>query len=183
LVEIFPVKFKNPVKEKANNKKEITLRTLEEIENNDIKLQDTDILVITSKIVSILEGRMFKKSDVTAKKRVKLLARLFGLHPAVLQRIFDESRIIGILPQKHISRFEGVLEHQLQFSAKPEETIKAANERFTYLVMTKKNKIIMDSAGMDTSNIQEGNFIMLPEDTEKSARNLRKSIEKLLERI
>ncbi|MGC9384984.1 MAG: coenzyme F420-0:L-glutamate ligase [Kosmotogaceae bacterium] len=180
MVEIFPVKFRNPVTEKAEDKKEITLRILQEIENNEIELQERDILVVTSKIISILEGRMFKKSDISVKKRVKLLAKLFGLSPAVLQKIFDESRILGVLPQKHIAKIKGVLEHQLQFSTKPEETRRAARGRLAYVVMTRKNKLVMDSAGIDTSNLPEDHLVLLPKDPAESAKRIRKTIKEHL---
>jgi len=56
----------------------------------------------------------------------------------VLQKIFDESRIIVVLPQKHIAKIKGILEHQIQFSTNPEETRTSVKERVAYVVMTKK---------------------------------------------
>ncbi len=180
MVNIYPVKFKNPVIEKAKEKDDVAQRILQEIEDNGIKLKDRDILVVTSKIVSILEGRMFNKSEISIKKRVKLLAKLFKLDPALLQKIFDESRIIGILPQKHIAKIKGILEHQMQFSTNPEETRISVKERLAYVVMTKKNNIIMDSAGIDTGNLPKDHLVLLPKDPVESARKIRKGIKKQL---
>ena len=108
---------------------EIVEELIESLEENNISLEDSDIIVITQKIISKVEGR---KIDINKED--------------IEEVIKNES---------------------LQIIRKRGETIIAKT----------KHGFICANAGIDKSNIEEGFALLLPEDPDKTCRDIRKKIE------
>ena len=98
---------------------EIVKELIEGLEKNKISLEDSDVIVITQKIISKVEGRKIIKNE------------------------------------------------SLQIIRKRGETIIAKT----------KHGFICANAGIDKSNIEEGFALLLPEDPDKTCRDIRKKIE------
>ena len=108
---------------------EIVKELIEGLEENKISLEDSDVIVITQKIISKVEGR---KIDINKED--------------IEEVIKNES---------------------LQIIRKRGETIIAKT----------KHGFICANAGIDKSNIEEGFALLLPEDPDKTCRDIRKKIE------
>ena len=108
---------------------EIVDELIESLEENKISLEDSDVIVITQKIISKVEGR---KIDINKED--------------IEEVIKNES---------------------LQIIRKRGETIIAKT----------KHGFICANAGIDKSNIEEGFALLLPEDPDKTCRDIRKKIE------
>ena len=108
---------------------EIVEELIESLEENKISLEDSDVIVITQKIISKVEGR---KIDINKED--------------IEEVIKNES---------------------LQIIRKRGETIIAKT----------KHGFICANAGIDKSNIEEGFALLLPEDPDKTCRDIRKKIE------
>ena len=108
---------------------EIVKELIEGLEENKISLEDSDVIVITQKIVSKVEGR---KIDIN-KEDIE----------------------------------EVIKSESLQIIRKRGETIIAKT----------KHGFICANAGIDKSNIEEGFALLLPEDPDKTCRDIRKKIE------
>ena len=108
---------------------EIVEELIKSLEENKISLEDTDVIVITQKIISKVEGR---KIDINKED--------------IEEVIKNES---------------------LQIIRKRGETIIAKT----------KHGFICANAGIDKSNIEEGSALLLPEDPDKTSRDIRKKIE------
>ena len=108
---------------------EIVEELIGKLEENKISLEDSDVIVITQKIISKVEGR---KIDINKE--------------ALEEVIKNES---------------------LQIIRKRGETIIAQT----------KHGFICANAGIDKSNIEEGFALLLPEDPDKTSRDIRKKIE------
>jgi len=108
---------------------EIVEELIESLEENKISLEDSDIIVITQKIISKVEGR---KIDIN-KEDIE----------------------------------EVIKSESLQIIRKRGETIIAKT----------KHGFICANAGIDKSNIEEGFALLLPEDPDKTCRDIRKKIE------
>ena len=108
---------------------EIVKELIEGLEENKISLEDSDVIVITQKIISKVEGR---KIDINKED--------------IAEVIKNES---------------------LQIIRKRGETIIAKT----------KHGFICANAGIDKSNIEEGFALLLPEDPDKTCRDIRKKIE------
>ena len=108
---------------------EIVEELIKRLEENKISLEDSDVIVITQKIISKVEGR---KIDINKEDKEKLIK--------------SES---------------------LQIIRKRGETVIAKT----------KHGFICANAGIDKSNIEEGSALLLPEDPDKTSRDIRKKIE------
>jgi coenzyme F420-0:L-glutamate ligase / coenzyme F420-1:gamma-L-glutamate ligase len=64
------------------------------ISKNGAKVQDGDILVISSKFAAISEGRLIDLSKVKIEDKAKLLAEKYRLEPALAQLVLEESDLI-----------------------------------------------------------------------------------------
>lgn len=108
---------------------EIVEELIKSLEENKISLEDTDVIVITQKIISKVEGR---KIDIN-KEDIE----------------------------------EVIKSESLQIIRKRGETVIAKT----------KHGFICANAGIDKSNIEEGSALLLPEDPDKTSRDIRKKIE------
>ena len=108
---------------------EIVEELIKSLEENKISLEDSDVIVITQKIISKVEGR---KIDIN-KEDIE----------------------------------EVIKSESLQIIRKRGETVIAKT----------KHGFICANAGIDKSNIEEGSALLLPEDPDKTCRDIRKKIE------
>ncbi len=108
---------------------EIVKELIESLKENKISLEDSDVIVITQKIISKVEGR---KIDIN-KEEIE----------------------------------EVIKSESLQIIRKRGETVIAKT----------KHGFICANAGIDKSNIEEGSALLLPEDPDKTSRDIRKKIE------
>ena len=90
-----------PEVQQGNNLAEIIVNSA----NSEIGgLQDKDIIVLTSKIVSKAAGLTKKLSEVKPGKKALAISRKTGKDAKWLQMIFDEGhKILAIMPLKGIS--------------------------------------------------------------------------------
>lgn len=116
-----------------------------------IDLQDDDILVVAQKIVSKSEGRMVDITSITPSERAVELAKTTDKDPRVVELMLQESNeVLRVRPGTVI------VEHKLGF--------------------------VCANAGIDHSNVAgSGNenqefVLLLPEDPDRSARELREQI-------
>jgi len=126
---------------------------LNSLYKTDTNLQNDDILVLAQKIVSKSEGRMVNLASVTASAQASELAPLLEKDPRLVELILQESNEI-LRTRKGVI----VVEHKLGF--------------------------VCANAGIDHSNVVgEGNqneeyVLLLPEEPDQSAQQLRNEIKK-----
>ncbi|HEX3737197.1 MAG TPA: coenzyme F420-0:L-glutamate ligase [Solirubrobacterales bacterium] len=110
------------------------------------ELIDGDVVVISQKVVSKAEGRMRRLTSVIPGAEARKLAIVLGKEPALVQLILEESA----------------------------EVVRA--ERGVLIVAT-HHGLVCANAGIDSSNVGEaGSVLLLPEDPDASARQLRAEI-------
>ena len=136
-LEIIPVNFKKEIQ--PGDK-------LADLISSKIKLQDSDILVISQKIISKQEGRIVNLSLVIPSILAVGLASEYQKSPQVVETILSET--------KRIVRMENGI-----------------------LISETKHGFICANAGVDESNVEEGYATLLPEDPDKSAKNLQEQIQ------
>ncbi len=124
------------------------------LEVNRIDLQDGDVLVIAQKVISKAEGRKVNLKSVTVSAEAEQLAEKTDKDPRIVELILKESKMVlrhrpGLI----------VVEHKLGF--------------------------VCANAGIDRSNVkQDGgpedeSVLLLPEDPDRSAREIRLNLEKI----
>lgn len=114
------------------------------------ELLNTDVLVVAHKVVSKAEGRVRSLSGVSAGAEATGLAKRIGKDPRAVQIILDESR----------------------------EVLRAVNG---VLICVTRHGFVCANAGVDASNVPgEDAVLLLPEDPDASARQLRHRLNELM---
>ena len=137
-----------PLIRQDDNLADILVKSLQE---TNIELQSDDILVIAQKIVSKSEGRMVNIATMTPSSEAIELAKKCGKDPRVVELIIRESNEILRVRVGTV-----IVEHKLGF--------------------------ICANAGIDHSNVagsgnkDEEYVLLLPENPDQSARNIREQI-------
>jgi coenzyme F420-0:L-glutamate ligase/coenzyme F420-1:gamma-L-glutamate ligase len=146
------------------------------VDNEIGGLQEKDIIVLTSKIVSKAAGRTRKLNEVKPGKKALAISALTGKDAGWLQMIFDEGhQILAILPIK------GIVERHIIKASEDAETGRDLCEHEQALCITRgKNGLIHTcDAGIDGSNNPAGIVSLLPEEPDDEARKIREQIQKL----
>lgn len=116
----------------------------------DLEIQENDIFVLAQKIVSKSEGRMVNLADVTPSPRAMEYSLQVEKDPRLIELILRESNEV-LRARKDVM----IVEHRLGF--------------------------VCANAGIDHSNVNpdENLVLLLPEDPDASAKNLRNKIKEL----
>jgi coenzyme F420-0:L-glutamate ligase / coenzyme F420-1:gamma-L-glutamate ligase len=108
-----------------------------------LTIAGNDVIVIAHKVVSKAEGRIRRLKDVQPEPRAKELADALGKDPRHVQVVLDESR----------------------------EVLRAAHG---VLITVTHHGFVCANAGVDASNVPgDDALVLLPQDPDRSARNLR----------
>ncbi len=119
---------------------------LKAVDETNVKLEDGDAIVITSKIVSKSEGRVVELSSVRPSGEAERIAEETEKDPRIVQLILNESKTIERRMRRHV-------------------------------IVETKHGFVCANAGVDESNVAEGKAVLLPQDPQRSAQQLRKEIE------
>lgn len=139
-------------------------------------LQEKDIIVLTSKIVSKAAGRIRRLSEVIPGKKALTISRKTGKDAKWMQMIFDEGHeILAILP------IEGIVEQHIINASQDSATGRELCEHEQALCITrsKDGRIHTCDAGIDGSNHPAGVVGLLPKDPDVEAKKIREQIQKL----
>jgi coenzyme F420-0:L-glutamate ligase/coenzyme F420-1:gamma-L-glutamate ligase len=118
--------------------------------SSGLSLQRGDVLVLAQKIVSKAEGRVIDLRGVTPSARAEQLAREVDKAPRLVELILRESTEV-------VRHRKGVL------------------------VVAHRSGIVLANAGIDASNVagDEHHVLLLPEDCNRSCRDIRARLAKL----
>ncbi|HIJ09056.1 TPA: coenzyme F420-0:L-glutamate ligase [Candidatus Bathyarchaeota archaeon] len=112
-------------------------------------IEEKDILVVTHKIVSKAEGKVVNLEDVSPSEQAREIAQKTDKDPKFVEVVMRETK----------------------------EVVRLGHNS---LITETKNGTICANAGADKSNIEgESNIALLPTNSDKSAREIRKEIKKL----
>ena len=136
-----------PLIRQDDNLADILVKSLQETQ---VELHDNDIIVLAQKIVSKSEGRMVNLATVTPSQHAIELAQKADKDPRVMELMLQESNEVLRIRVGTI-----IVEHKLGF--------------------------VCANAGIDHSNVMSGGdtedyVLLLPEDPDRSARNIREKI-------
>lgn len=134
-------------------------------------LRDGDVVVITSKVVSMAENRVVAAEDVEVDGRAERVATVTGLDPREVAVIYEESDVIGAIPVAALAE-DFIMEH----AADPAGAAEAL-ETTPSVLITARDGRLCSNAGVDWSNSRPGMMTMLPEDPDASARRIRERLE------
>jgi coenzyme F420-0:L-glutamate ligase/coenzyme F420-1:gamma-L-glutamate ligase len=144
--------------------------------NENVGINEKDIIVLTSKIVSKALGLIRKKSDVKVSKKALKISKKTGKDPVWVQMILDAGhQIVAVLP------LEGAItKYVVNGSTDTESSQRLCdNEKCLFITRSKSGSIHTCDAGIDGSNHPEGIVSLFPENPDGEALKIRKEIEKI----
>lgn len=139
-------------------------------------LQEKDIVILTSKIVSKSAGLTKKLSDVRPEKNALAISRKTGKDAKWLQMIFDKGhKILAIMPLK------GIIKQHIINSSEDLRDCKelVEHEQAVCITLGKDGRIHTCDSGIDGSNHPPGIVSFLPEDPDQTAKEIRQHIQQL----
>ena len=151
---------------------------LDAIAQNGVDLADGDVVVVSSKIVSLFEGRTILLRDVAPSVKARVLGFVFRKDARKFELLRREGRAAAVIPLGRISRSKQA-RRMLESLARDEEEIRTAlklGSKFEYL--TYKHAAYNPEAGIDIMNSPDGYVSLLPVDPCASARGIGVAIEK-----
>ena len=134
-------------------------------------LMDDDVVVVTTKVVSIAEHRLVDVDAVDVTDRDQRVAEITGIDPREVAVIYDESDVLGAIPIAAVGE-DVLLDHAVD-----PETAREALEDVPAMLVTDRDGRLCTNAGVDRSNSPDGTMTLRPEDPDASARRLREEIE------
>jgi coenzyme F420-0:L-glutamate ligase/coenzyme F420-1:gamma-L-glutamate ligase len=122
---------------------------VETAEESGLKIEEGDVIVIAQKILSKAEKRVVRLREVVPSKKAEEIAKVTGKSSRFVELVLREAKRI----------------------------IKVSRD---IMLVEDKRGLTCINAGIDKSNVEgRGNFALLPENPDESARNCRLEIERL----
>jgi len=122
---------------------------VETARKNGLKIEDGDVIAVAQKIFSKAENRIVRLGEIVSSKRAEEIAKKTGKSPKFAELVLRETKRI----------------------------MKASRE---VLLVEDKRGLICINAGIDKSNVEgRGNFTLLPENSDESAKKCRLKVKKL----
>jgi coenzyme F420-0:L-glutamate ligase/coenzyme F420-1:gamma-L-glutamate ligase len=122
---------------------------VETARKNGLKIDNGDVIVVAQKILSKAERRVLSLKDVVPSKKAEEIAKVTGKNPKFVQLVLGETKNV-------VKSSRGIL------------------------VVEDKRGLVSINAGVDKSNVKgRGNFALLPENPDESARRFCTGIREL----
>lgn len=148
------------------------------LEKAGVGVQDTDVIAISSKVASFVDGGLVLLADVVPTRKARVLGRLFHRDPRKIQLVLEQGKISFVVPMGKIIHIPELQEMMGRRTGDPETMVAgySINNAFTFIV--KKHAVYLDEAGIDHTNSPEEYVCLLPEDPCRLAGEIREGIRK-----
>jgi len=147
---------------------------VEAVKKEGLKLQDGDVLVLTSKLVLKSHGLMTPLSEARPGLRARLIHRLTGKDPVETELVLRNSRrVLAVVPVDFLKPYAASI------SKHPETALRAIEGEKALLFVEMPNGIIASDAGLDFSNVPPGYVITGGHDFDMFAREIRARLKTL----
>jgi coenzyme F420-0:L-glutamate ligase/coenzyme F420-1:gamma-L-glutamate ligase len=144
--------------------------------NENVGINEKDIVVLTSKIVSKTLGLTRKKLDVKISKKALKISKKTGKDPVWVQMIFDAGHeVVAVIP------LGGVITDYIAATSGDAQTSRRLCDSEKCLFVTKgpTGHIHTCDAGIDGSNHPEGIVSLFPNNPDDEALKVRKELQKI----
>ncbi|MEM0050697.1 MAG: coenzyme F420-0:L-glutamate ligase [Desulfurococcaceae archaeon] len=139
-----------------------------------IGLQDYDVLVITSKVLSKALNLLVNIEDVKPSRKAYRIARRAGLDPRYVELLLRESdRIVAAVPFKKLIE-RGIID--VRFLSKELSKAIKALELSPTIFLTIRDGMLWSESGIDTSNHPHGVYSIPPRNLDEIAKQISEEI-------
>jgi coenzyme F420-0:L-glutamate ligase/coenzyme F420-1:gamma-L-glutamate ligase len=175
-IEIIPLTVPGPIDPERGGG--VVPWLLETLERCGVALADDDILLITSKVASLLEGHAVRLDRVTPSRKARRLGRLLRRDPRKLELVLREGKVSTVVPLHRVTRIPSVSALAHKLTPRPEAMRRgyATTNRLT--TITWKHGAFLDEGGIDFANVAEGYVAPLPPDPSGLARKVRRALQR-----
>ena len=142
----------------------------------DQKLSDGDLVVLTSKIVGLLEGYAVRLDDVVPSRKARRLGRLLRRDPRKLELVLREGKVRFVVPMDRISRIPSVWGRASRLAPRPTDARRGYDTTNRSTLMIWKHGAFLDEGGIDFANVSPGYVGILPPDLCATARDIRREV-------
>ncbi|OQA01542.1 MAG: Coenzyme F420:L-glutamate ligase [Planctomycetes bacterium ADurb.Bin401] len=146
------------------------------VKNENIEINEKDIIVLTSKIVTKSLGLTRKTADVKISPKAHKLAKKIGKDPVWVQLVFDTGhKIIAVLSMR------GAIEKYVERNSHDPAMADYLCEKKSCLFLTRNpcGQLHTCDAGIDSSNHPQGEVGLIPDDPDEKAKQIRQEIQKI----
>lgn len=138
--------------------------------------RDKDILVVSSKVVSLLSGEQVRLENVIPSRKARILGRAFHKDPRKVQLIIETGRVLAVVPMKWIVRIPSVRRMMERRSVNPAAMLAGFERTNSYEFVVRAHAAYLDDAGIDYCNLPEGFVSVLPTDPCATAAEIRAAV-------
>ncbi|MGD0784191.1 MAG: coenzyme F420-0:L-glutamate ligase [Sedimentisphaerales bacterium] len=142
----------------------------------NVGINEKDILVLTSKIISKALGLMRKKSEVKVSEKALRISQKTGKDPIWVQMIFDAGHeVVAVIP------LGGVVTDYIVYATGNSQTSQTLcdNEKCIFITKSPTGRIHTCDAGIDGSNHPDGIVSLFPDNPDAEAAKIRKAIQEI----
>lgn len=141
-----------------------------------IAVKDNDVVAISSKVASFLDGGLVRLADVVPTRKARILGKLFHRDPRKTQLVLEQGKVFLVIPMRRIIRIHALRKMLERRTGDPETMVNGygVNNAFTFVV--KKHAVYLDEAGIDQTNSPEEYVTLLPENPCRLAGEIREGI-------
>jgi coenzyme F420-0:L-glutamate ligase/coenzyme F420-1:gamma-L-glutamate ligase len=175
-IRVIPIKVAAPILpgEAANRSAGAFLA--EAIAKNGVTIEDKDVLVVTSKVAALFEGRTVQLEEIKPSWKARVLGRAFCKDPRKVELLMHEGKIRLVVPFSRIVKKTRVLEQLSRLSPNPGVMTRVLEELNRYEFIVLKHGAILDEAGIDFQNAPRGYVTLLPPDPCQTAWSIREEL-------
>jgi coenzyme F420-0:L-glutamate ligase/coenzyme F420-1:gamma-L-glutamate ligase len=175
-IRVIPIKVAEPILPETAVDYSAGAFLAETIAENGITLEDKDVLVVTSKVAALFEGRAVRLEDVKPSWKAKVLGKAFCKDPRKVELLMHEGKVRVVVPFGRIAKKTRILEQLSRLSPNPGVMTRVLEELNRYEFIVLEHGAILDEAGIDFQNSPQGYVTLLPKDPCQTARSIREEL-------
>jgi len=175
-IRVIPIKVAEPILPETAADYSAGAFLAETIAENGITLEDKDVLVVTSKVAALFEGRAVRLEDVKPSWKARVLGKAFCKDSRKVELLLHEGKVRLVVPFGRIARKTGIREQLSRLSPNPEEMMQVLEKLNRYEFIVLKHGAILDEAGIDFQNSPQGYVTLLPKNPCQTARSIREEL-------
>jgi len=139
-------------------------------------INENDVIVITGKIVSKVEGRQHKLEEITPSKKALGLSKWYGIPPEEMELYLRTGKVAVVIPIGSLAKRYGQLFKQHRIDEKVAEKVIEADP---YMFLIDVGGQFLTWGGIDFSNSPAGYYTAPPLNPDESAGRIREEVGKL----
>jgi len=171
-VEIYGLR----IDEDIDSKTDLPKLIVDKAKKQSHGIKDDDVVVITSKVVSKVEGRVHKLNAIKPSRKAHFFSKFYRTPPEAMELYLREGEIRAVIPIEKLANKYGYLFEE--YTRSKEDAQKVIREHPYIFLIDVKNRLL-SWGGVDFSNSPPGHCASIPKNPDESARRIREEIRKL----